>query len=90
MIPAVAQRLTWTGVPSGEGAVPANELSTSNTATLTLSGTTLLVQMSWQDLARYPQSLLLFTAPPQHGADRRAVALGLRAFAHSISSVVER
>lgn len=79
-LPAVASGQTWTGVLSGQGAVPASESSASSTVTLTLSGTTLLVQMSWQDLMHFPQSLLLFASPPQHGADRSAVALGLRGF----------
>lgn len=78
--PLSVRAQTWTSVLTGLHAVPANDSPAIGAMTLTLSGSQLLVQLTWNDLLRFPQSVRLFSTPPRTALDRTGAALSFLDF----------
>lgn len=64
---------TWIGALDGGKAVPSNLSQATGTVTLTLSGTTLVVLMSWNDLYRFPGGVAIHAQVPRESERNYAV-----------------
>jgi len=64
---------TWIAALDGGKAVPSNLSQATGTVTLTLSGTTLVVLMSWNDLHRFPGGVDIHAQVPRESQRNYAV-----------------
>ncbi|WP_291156977.1 hypothetical protein [Gemmatimonas sp. UBA7669] len=66
---------TWTGVLTGLEATPANDSPALGNLTLTLDGTSLLVQLTWHDVKQIVQGVQVYSTPPRTPMDRSSQVL---------------
>jgi len=68
--PVTLPAQTWTGVLTGLEATPPNDSPALGNLTLTLQGSTLLVQMVWHDVKQPIQAVRVFSEPPRTPMDQ--------------------
>lgn len=64
---------TWSGALDGAKAIPANLSQATGSVTVMLSGTTLVVLMSWNDLYRFPGGVAIHAVVPRESERNYAV-----------------